>query len=142
MTQVFTEHVLLYDGLCNFCDGTVQFILSRDRAGTMKFAPVQGKFARQLLDRHPELAHVDSLMLVQRTDSTSPEVVLVRSAAVVAIGNYLGGVWRVPSMIAHLLPRSARDAAYDMLARRRIRLFGRRDACRVPTAAERARFLD
>src|SRR6185436_14356621 len=57
--------VLLYDGLCGFCNGTVQFVLARDRRGVMRFATLQGEFARGIVARHPELAGVDSLILVE-----------------------------------------------------------------------------
>jgi predicted DCC family thiol-disulfide oxidoreductase YuxK len=136
------EQVLLYDGLCGFCEGTVQFILARDRMGTLKFAPLQGRFAANLLREHPELAGIDSLMLVRTGGSHSETTVLLRSAAAVAIGQYLGGIWRVLSAFVRVLPVSVRDAAYDAFARRRIRWFGQRDVCRIPTGVERGRFLE
>ena len=141
MSDLPRESVLLYDGLCGFCDGTVQFILARDRAGTLKFAALQGDFARSLLQRHPELALLDSLMLSLSATAATGETVLVRSAAVIAIGQYLGGVWRIASALLRLVPAFIRDAAYDAIARRRFRLFGARDSCRLPSAAQRDRFL-
>ena len=141
MNQKFSEQILLYDGLCNFCDDTVQFILERDRTGTLTFAPLQGDFASGLMSRHPELAAIDSLMLVRRS-ANGDEVVLVRSAAALAIAHYLGGVWRIAGLLARVLPTSMRDAAYSAFARRRIRWFGRREACRIASPAERARFID
>ena len=64
--------VLLYDGLCGFCDGTVQFILKHDRRGLLRFATLQGDFARGVIDRHPELGGIDSLVLVDRYVPESP----------------------------------------------------------------------
>lgn len=133
--------VLLFDGLCNFCDSTVQFILARDRSETLQFAPLQGEFARAVLERHPGLASIDSIVLV-RTDQNGTERVMVRSAAALALARYLGGFWRLLGAFASLMPRMVRDSLYDALAKRRIGLFGRRDACRLPSAAERGRFLD
>ncbi|MBC8086173.1 MAG: DUF393 domain-containing protein [Phycisphaerae bacterium] len=134
--------VLLYDGLCGFCDRTVQFILARDKRGGMKFAPLQGEYARDLLARHPNLATVDSLMLVTPAANGTGEHVVLRSAAVVAIGRYLGGPWRLFSTLLQWVPTALRDLAYDGIARRRLRIFGRRDACRILTPAERIRFID
>ena len=132
------DAVLLYDGLCGFCDGLVQFVLARDAKGTLRFAPLQGDFAGELLGRHPDLRAVDSLILV--TGATAAETVAVRSDAALDLAAYLGGIWRIAGVL-RLAPRPVRDWSYDLFARNRYRLFGRRDACRVPDPAVRARFL-
>jgi predicted DCC family thiol-disulfide oxidoreductase YuxK len=132
--------VLLYDGTCGFCDGTVRFILARDRRREMRFAPLQGPFARDVLARHRELAGVDSLVLVSGPGSPA-ERVRVRSEAAIEIARYLGGGWRA-AVVLRPIPRFLRDAAYDLFASVRYRLFGRLDACPVPSAEVRARFLD
>lgn len=146
VTSEVRDSVLLYDGLCGFCDGAVQFILARDRAGSLKFAALQGAYARELLARHVELATIDSLILVlpasASAQASDTETVLVRSDAVVAIGKYLGGIWRLLSKLLQLMPSFVRDAAYDAVARRRFRIFGRRELCRIPSASERVRFID
>lgn len=133
--------VLLYDGLCGFCDRTIQFIVKHDTKRTMQFAPLQGDFAGQVLERHPALRAIDSLVLV-RNDAHSPvQNVLVRSDAVIAIAAYLGGIWRVGGLLLRVIPRPVRDWGYCAFARRRFRVFGRLDACRIPSAEERSRFL-
>ena len=131
--------ILLYDGLCGFCDGTVQFILRRDPSGAMKFAPLQGATARAVLERNPEVRGVDSFILVER-DLEGHELVTVRSEAVSRITRYLGGVWTIAA-IGRVIPRPLRDWAYSLFAHWRYRLFGRYDACPVPAARVRARFL-
>lgn len=135
------DQVLLFDGLCGFCHGMARFILARDPGGTMRFAPLQGAFARDVLQRHPGLAGIDSLVLVERNGPTSGVPPLVRSDAVLAIADYLGWPWRA-AVLVRLVPRSLRDAAYDVLARHRTRLFGRYDACPLPGPDVRARFID
>lgn len=130
---------LLYDGYCRYCDGTVQFILRHDPAGTMRFAPLDGATAREVLDRLPALAAVDSLILLEGTDKHRTRV-RVRSDAVLAVARYLGWPWKVLAVF-QVLPRPARDALYDAFARMRYRIWGRRESCRVPTDPERARFL-
>jgi len=130
--------VLLYDGLCGFCDGVVQFILARDRRGSLRFAPLGGDFARALFDRHPELREMDSLVLAS---GEGPEAtVAVRSEAALQLARYLGGPWRLAGPL-RLVPPSLRDWVYDLFARHRYRIFGRRVICRVPDPADRARFL-
>lgn len=130
--------ILLYDGLCGFCDGTVRFILSRDARRTMFFAPLQGPTATAILGRHPELTDVDSLILVE--GAGAQERAYTRSEAVLRIARYLGGAWPLLSAF-RLTPTSLRDWAYDLFARYRHRWFGRYDACPLPPPSARARFL-
>jgi predicted DCC family thiol-disulfide oxidoreductase YuxK len=132
--------VLLYDGLCGFCDRTVQFILARDPGGSMMFAPLQGEFAAGILQRHPELRKIDSLILVENRDGAGDARVSVRSEAMLGIANYLGGPWRA-AMIMKVIPSVLRDWGYDLFARHRYRIFGRFDSCPAPDAGVRARFL-
>ena len=133
--------VLLYDGLCGFCDGTVQFILRHDRRGTLKFATLQGDFARKIMARHPELADVDSLVLVGRDAGSGQERVFVRSQGALEVARYLGGAWNLARVVA-IVPQFLRDSAYDGFARIRYRVFGRHDSCPIPSPEQRARFLD
>jgi len=131
--------LLLYDGLCGFCDATVRFVLRRDPHGTMRFAPLQGPTAQAILERHPHLRGIDSLVLVEAVSGV--EAVSVRSEAARRVAAYLGGGWGVIASALHRVPLPLRDAAYDLFARHRHRLFGRRDACEVPGPEVRARFL-
>jgi predicted DCC family thiol-disulfide oxidoreductase YuxK len=131
--------VLLYDGLCGFCNATVQFVLPRDRTARLRFAPLQGEFAREVFARHPELAGVDSLILVE-TDDAGHERVSVRSESVLRLAPYLGGLWPA-AFVLRIVPRAVRDWAYDRFASVRYRLFGRYDSCPLPTPEQRGRFL-
>jgi predicted DCC family thiol-disulfide oxidoreductase YuxK len=133
--------VLLYDGLCGFCNGAVQFVLKRDRRGALSFAPLQGEFARGVLERHPELAGVDSLILVERDSVTGAEAVHVRSTGALRVARYLGGPWRLARALS-IVPRVVRDGVYDGFARIRYRVFGRHDSCPLPSPEQRARFID
>ena len=133
--------VLLYDGLCGFCDGTVQFILERDRRRTLRFATLQGDFARDVMARHPELAGVDSLVLVEPDVGSGRETVYVRSAGALRVARYLGGAWHLARVVT-IVPRPLRDWAYDAFARIRYRVFGRYDSCPIPTPEQRALFID
>lgn len=129
--------LLLYDGLCGFCDGTVRFVLRRDRRGTMRFAPLQGGTAEAILARHPQLREVDSLILVVREGEQ--ESVYVRTDAVLQVARYLGGFWGLFGFLG-VIPRPIRDRAYALFARHRYRVFGRYDVCPIPTAEVRERF--
>jgi predicted DCC family thiol-disulfide oxidoreductase YuxK len=133
--------VLLYDGLCGFCDRTVQLVLAADRRGRIRFAPLQGDFARRVLDAHPRLADVDSLVLVEAEGTLKHARVHVRSSAVLALARHVGGVWSLLEIL-RLIPRPLRDWAYDAFARRRYRIFGKLDECKIPSAEMKARFLE
>ncbi len=132
--------MLLYDGLCGFCDRVVQFVLARDRKGTMKFAPLQGAYALSVLSRHTEMQNIDSLVLVRISGGV--ETVTAQSAAVADILRYLGGGWSAVAVLLRIVPRFIRDAGYAAFASMRYRLFGRYDSCPIPTPGQRARFID
>jgi predicted DCC family thiol-disulfide oxidoreductase YuxK len=125
--------IVYFDGLCNLCDGFARFLLARPGGKRLRLASLQGETARARLgDRFG--AEPQTIVLEQA------DRFRVRSDAVIAILTRLGGPWKLAAVL-HLVPRPLRDAAYDFIARRRARWWGRRDACRVPTAEERERFL-
>ncbi len=132
--------VLLYDGICGFCNGAVQTILRLDPHGSLRFAALDGDFAGEVVERHPFLAGVDSVVFVD--DPGGPqERVTVKSAAALRVAEYLGGPWRVLGL-AGVIPAALRDRLYDGFARVRYRIFGTHDACPVPSPEVRARFLN
>jgi len=132
--------VLLYDGVCGFCDRTVRLLLRIDRRGAFRFAPLDGDFATRVFDARPTLHGIDSLILVEVAGDDSVAGVFTRSDALLRIAAHLGGAWRLVG-VARAIPGALRDRAYDSFARRRYRLMGRLDACRVPPAELRSRFL-
>jgi len=131
--------VLLFDGLCGFCDSAVQFVLARDPGGSMKFSPLQGEFAAGIIAARPGLQSIDSLILVETRDGAEPRI-RVRSAAVMAVARYLGWPWK-GALVLHVIPGILRDWGYDLFARNRHRWFGKYDACPLPSPEQRARFL-
>jgi predicted DCC family thiol-disulfide oxidoreductase YuxK len=132
-----SEHpVMLYDGVCRFCNGALQTVIRHDPEGIVHFAPLQSQYAQQLIQSHPELKGVDSLMLVEEDGR-----IYVRSEAALGIAKHIGGWWRL-LLVFRILPRSLRDWLYDGFARRRYRLFGKHDECLMPTAEIRSRFVD
>lgn len=128
--------LLLYDGFCGLCDRTVQFALARDRTGTLRFATLQGAHGTAVRAQYAALAGVDSVVWLDADGAH------VRSEAAIRLGRYLGGAWSLVAAAARLVPRAWRDAVYAGVARRRYRVFGRRDHCRPPLATQRPRFLD
>lgn len=134
--------VLLYDGTCGFCAESVQLVLTHDRKRSLRFAALDSAFGRGVLQRHPELADVDSVLWVQPTGGPSPsEIVHSRSAAALEVASYLGGIWRLAAL-GRVIPASVRDAAYRFIARHRHRLTRGGRRCFVPTQEAGARFLE
>ncbi len=131
-----TPAIVLFDGLCNLCDGAVRFMLERDRAGRLRFASLQSDAARDALARfgRPRAATPESIVVIDG------DRLYERSDAALHIATLLGPPWSFARLLG-AIPASLRDAAYAAFARNRYRIFGKRDACRIPSTAERARFL-
>ena len=138
MADSSNDPILLYDGVCGFCNRSVQTILAHDRRGTLKFAPVQSALGQSILARH-DLKNIDSLIFVDR--SAAAERVYVRSSGALKVAAYLGGGWKWLLMF-YVVPRPLRDFFYDLFAKYRYKLFGKYESCMLPAPEVRARFLD
>lgn len=131
--------VLLYDGVCGFCNKSVQLILDHDRRGSMRFAALQSDYGQSVIERHPELRGLDTVVFIER--QAGRELVYTRSDAALKVASYLGGLWKI-FLAAKILPRRLRDFCYDQFARNRYKLFGKYDTCMLPPPEVRSRFLD
>jgi len=124
--------VIVFDGVCNLCNTSIDFVMRRDRGRVFLMAANQGETARRLLG--DAAADVDTIALVE------PGRVSHRSTAVLRIARRLPWPWRAGAALL-VIPRPLRDALYRLLARYRYRWFGKRSTCRLPTPEEAARFL-
>src|SRR6185295_8075852 len=129
--------VLLYDGICGFCNGVVQFLLAHDRKGTLQFAALQSEYARDVLETFPEYRNVDSVVLYDPETNRAT----IRSTAGLELARYLGFPWNL-AILCYLIPRFFRDYLYNQFAKRRYRWFGKYETCKVPTPEVRSRFVD
>lgn len=130
--------LLLFDGVCNLCDGAVQFVMRHDRAERFVFAPLQSDAATPYLEKAGlDAAYLQSLVLVDEAGRTH-----VGSDAALQVGRRLDPPWPALARVGLAVPRPVRDAVYRLIAANRYRVFGQKEACRLPTPAERARFLD
>jgi predicted DCC family thiol-disulfide oxidoreductase YuxK len=129
------RHLVIFDGVCHFCNGAVNFIIKRDPAGLFVFTPMQTDFAKSLLAQHQiHNVGVDTFVLIKNGQS------LIYSAAALEIAKDLTGFWYLFGIFSWL-PVSFRDYFYKMFARNRYRLFGRQDSCMVPDEHLKHRFL-
>jgi predicted DCC family thiol-disulfide oxidoreductase YuxK len=133
-------HVLVYDGDCAFCAGSVRFILARDDRHTLLFAPRQSAFGVALEARHPKLRGVSSVIWVHG-DPDLGETVATRWDALRQIGWYLGGFWeQATRFTGAVIPVGLLDAGYSVIAAVRHRLV-RQGSCIIPTPDDRRRLL-
>ena len=128
--------VVLFDGVCKFCDASVHFIVDRDSAAVVHFAPLQSAYGEAALARLGLAGRrIDSLVLIEHSRGWT------RSTAALRLTRYLDGFYPVLGVLL-FLPAFLRDFAYDVFAANRYRWFGSLDACRVPTPELRRRFLE
>ncbi|TWT63852.1 thiol-disulfide oxidoreductase DCC family protein [Rubinisphaera italica] len=135
-TNSSAEHpVLFFDGVCGMCNAFVDFIMKRDPHGHFRFAALQGETARQLVtgDDREQLKSVVLLLDGQ---------LFRKSSAVVRVLWEMGSFWSLLGSLLWLIPRPLRDFCYRFVAKIRYRIFGKKEACRLPTPEERSRFLD
>jgi len=134
--------IVLYDGICGFCNRMVQFILKRDSRDRFRFAALQSDFARRLLQGHGvSVADLDTIYLVLDPGQPS-ERLQERSQASITIFRELGIFWRALANLCAILPRGLRDWGYNLVARYRYRIFGKYDTCPLPSPSDRHKFLD
>lgn len=134
--QSGTSHpVLLFDGVCNLCNGAVQWILLRDRKGVFHFSALQSDTGQALLQQSGFSAKdFDTIVLVD------DQRVFTRSDAALEIARRLGGAWSLLYAFK-IVPRPLRDAVYNWVARNRYRWFGRREECMLPRPEWKQRFV-
>ena len=135
------EHpVLLYDGVCGFCNRVVQFALHHDHEKVFRFASLQSSFGSRVLTQYGVDASALTTVYVLASGDEG-QLLLQRSEAILFLMGRFGGIWRMLAQMARLLPLGIRDSAYNLIARHRYRIFGRYDSCPLPSAADRERFL-
>lgn len=129
------QNLILFDGVCNFCNSAVQMVIEIDRQKIFKFASIQSELGQQLYRQHGlDPIDIQTLMLVDG------ERVLTKSDAVLEVLARLDGGWQLLAGF-RAMPQPLRDWAYSEFARQRFVLFGRRDACMVPTPELQERFI-
>jgi predicted DCC family thiol-disulfide oxidoreductase YuxK len=132
--------IVLFDGVCVFCERSVGWLLKHDTERRLHFAPLQGATAAALRSEHPEVPEeLDTVVYVEKRDGDAQ--VYRSSEAAFRVVSQLTGPARWLSWLGWL-PRWVTDPAYGLFVRNRYRIFGRRETCLVPSADVRDRFLD
>jgi len=136
--------VVLFDGVCNFCDASVNFVIDHDRDGYFRFAPLQSETGKTLAAEHgivsatvehdSDAASIDSLILIENGRAYT------HSTGALRIARRLSVPWSWLYAFI-VVPKPIRDFFYRLFAKYRYRFFGRKDECMIPTPDVRARFL-
>jgi predicted DCC family thiol-disulfide oxidoreductase YuxK len=128
--------IILFDGVCNFCNGTVNFLLKRDKQQAFLFAPLQSARGQQLLEEYglPKENNASFILIDEGK-------VYQKSSAALRLTKRLPWYWKV-FQVFYIIPPFIRNALYDLIARNRYKWFGKKEECMVPTAEQRSRFLD
>lgn len=128
--------IILFDGVCNLCNGAVQFVIKRDKKNMFRFAALQSEVGKQLIsERNIDTDAIDSIILIE------PGVAYyTKSTAALKIAEELKGVWSLSSILLWL-PESLRNIVYDFIAKNRYQWYGKKDECMVPTPELRDKFL-
>lgn len=128
--------LILFDGVCNFCNYWVTFAIKRDRKNKLKFAPLQGETAKQLLPQfHIDPSSLSSVIFIDNGK------VYTQSSAAIQICKHLDGGWKLFYGLI-IIPKFFRDFLYNIIARNRYKWFGKKESCLIPTAELKERFLD
>lgn len=128
--------VLLFDGTCNLCNGTIQFLIPRDPEGRLRFAPLQSELGERV--REAAGLSTDDLETVVLVENG---MAYTKSDVAIRVGELLGGRYRLAS-VGRVVPRGLRDRLYDVVAANRYNWFGRKDQCMVPDEDVSDRFIE
>ena len=135
MDEAEKHAVVLFDGVCNFCNGTVNFVIEHDRANYFRFAPLQSEVGQKFIKEYElNSPGLDSVIVIEDGQA------FTHSTAALKLIRRLSGIWSW-AYIFIIVPKFIRDFFYKLFAKYRYRLFGKKDVCMMPTPEVRAKFL-
>lgn len=136
MNPPVNKKIVLFDGVCNLCSSSVQFMINHDKKNQFLFGSLQGNTGQAYLTKYNLQAdQFNSFMLIEN------EILYTRSTAALRMLKHLGGGWQLLYAFI-IVPAFVRDGIYNRIAKNRYKWFGKKDACWVPTPALRIKFLD
>ena len=129
-------NVILFDGVCNFCNAAVNWVIKRDKKNIFKFASLQSTYGAQIIKNHNlSNQYLNTVVLVENDKN------YMRSAAVLRILNHLGGIYSA-ACIFMIIPPPILNFFYNIVAKYRYRWFGKKDSCMVPDASLKEKFIN
>lgn len=132
------KKIILFDGVCNLCNRSIQFIIKRDSKDVFRFASLQSDLGKKLLaERNINPQETDSIVLIE------PNVAYyTKSSAAIEIAKELGGLWSLIGVFNYILPENIRDHIYGFIAKNRYKWFGKKDECPLPTPEQKRKFIE
>lgn len=128
--------LIIFDGVCNFCNASINFIIRRDPNAIFTFGTVQSATGTRLLsDLNIDPTDPTTFVLIHDGE------VFLKSNAALEISKHLTGAWPIMSYL-RFIPVTIRDSIYNLIAKNRYKIMGRRDSCMIPTVEIKARFID
>ena len=135
MNKQLTHSIILFDGVCNLCNGAVNFVIKRDPRNVFKFTPLQEKQGVLLLKKHAvDSRKLDSIVLIENGN------VYIKSSAALRIARKMSNLWPL-FFVLLIIPSYIRDGVYDFIAKNRYKWFGKKEQCIIPTPGLREKFL-
>jgi predicted DCC family thiol-disulfide oxidoreductase YuxK len=132
---VTSKAIILFDGVCNFCNSSVNFVMKHDKKDRFRFAPLQSDTGKKILQQfHEDTDATDSVILIENSG------LYKRSTAILRIAKRLGGAY-VLLYGFMIVPRFLRDAVYNFIGRNRYKWFGKKDSCMIPTEEVKKKFI-
>ena len=132
----YPNRLVLFDGVCNFCNFWIQFALKRDKIGKLRFGSLQGETAHQVLPHY----NIDPTILTS-VIFIENGIVYRESTAALKVCRHLDGGWKLLYVLI-IIPAFIRDGIYKWIGKNRYKWFGKQESCMLPTPAQRARFVD
>ncbi len=129
------KKIILFDGVCNLCNASIDFLMKVDKKQTLYFSSLQSEFGQEILKKNNfSTEKFDSFLILDQGK------LYHKSTAAIKTLSSLTGIWKLAKLF-FIVPKPIRDYIYSLVANNRYRLFGKKDTCRLPTAEEKRRFI-
>jgi predicted DCC family thiol-disulfide oxidoreductase YuxK len=128
--------IILFDGVCNLCNASINFIIKRDKKRIFRYTPLQSNEGKKLLDKYSLISNeLNTVILIEEN------TVYTKSTAFIEITKSLSGAWKI-ARILKIIPKNIRDFHYDIIAGKRYKWFGKRNECIIPNENYKDLFLE
>lgn len=129
------DNIILFDGVCNFCNSSVNKIIKHDKKNRFKFTALQSDVGKKILEKHSiDPSKIDSIILIEN------DVAYIKSTAILKISKHLNGIYSLAYGFI-IIPTFLRNFVYDFIAKNRYKWWGKKDSCMIPTAEVKSKFI-
>lgn len=133
-TEINNQPIVLFDGVCNLCNSSIDFLVRHEKGDALRFASLQSEVGQHIIAKSNLKQIPDSILFYENSN------LAYKSKAVLSVAKHLKMPWRL-AIVFRIIPSFISNMVYDWIARNRYRWFGKKETCRVPTPEEREKFL-